>query len=383
MGPIILLDKSALESLHYDEIGFLGKHYYMVIPPVLIYEILGDLSKYEGKEDKFSKIASKLSSTDSRINLNQRFLCLLSLLGHYIPMKGQPIIEPGVELTTSTGEKGRFADEPVERKLVRKWQQGKHTLVERAISQGWRKITKSFDMENYRKKFMDANRDIPKANSLQEMYLNIYKLIMDINNQDFYLNLLVNEYNLTPRQKSTIYVRWTNRKNTFLCDFAPYAFYCLQVFLVFHFGLANNLITTRRTNPIDLEYLYYLPFCMVFCSGDNFQKDLSKLFLNDKQDFISASILKTDLGRIKDEFYGLSKEEKEKRFYDFGPYPPLNPQSITYRLWQKHIGLWESGKYGNIKMSKEGEKRLFEKLQPMFDAIKRHDEEKAKQDEIN
>lgn len=373
MGPTILLDKSALQSLSHKEIGFLEKHYYLLIPPVLIYETLGDLSKYEGKEEEFQTIAGKLFAVDSRINLHQRYLCLLSLLGYSIPMEGMPVSDPGVELTTSTGEKGRFVDETAERKLVRKWQEGKYSLVERAISQGWRRITKSFDMENYKREFTKANKDLPKADSLQMTYLNVQNLTSDINNQDFYFRLLVHEGDFTPQQKSVIYLRWRKRNNSFLCDFAPYAYYCLQVFLTFHFGLASDLITTRPTNPIDLEYLYYLPFCMVFCSGDNFQKDLSAIFLGKEKDFVSGNTLKTDLAWIKDDFYGLSETEKDKRFYEFGSYPPLNPKSITYQLWQKHIGPWESGKYGNIMMSEEDKKRLFKQMQPMLDAIKKHE----------
>ena len=45
MGPIIILDKSALQSLSYDEIYTLNRHYFLNITPVLIIEILADLKK--------------------------------------------------------------------------------------------------------------------------------------------------------------------------------------------------------------------------------------------------------------------------------------------------------------------------------------------------
>ena len=43
MGPQTIFDKSFIQSLNFDESTFLWKHYYVVIPPVLIIEILADL----------------------------------------------------------------------------------------------------------------------------------------------------------------------------------------------------------------------------------------------------------------------------------------------------------------------------------------------------
>jgi hypothetical protein len=293
-------------------------------------------------------------------------------------MRGKPVVNPGIELTTSNGERGRFIKEPIERKLARRWQQNKYTLVERFISRSWRKTTRTFDMNHYKKEFIKANKNYPRGNSLGSIYASLHNLTMDINNQNFYLNLIINEYNFTQSQQTAIYKRWKNRKNLFLCDFAPYAYYCLQVFLIFHVGLANGLITTRRTNPIDLEYLYYLPFCMVFSSNDEFQLTLGRLLQNKKQDIVPGEVLKKDLAQIREEFYNLDEIKKKKRFYEFGSYPPLDSKSITYQLWKKHVGPWKSGKYGNIKMSKKDEKDLLEKMKPMIDAIKEY-ERKHKQ----
>jgi hypothetical protein len=374
MGPIILLDKSALQSLSDDEIGFLGKHYSPMMPPILLFEILGDLSKYKGEAIKF-EIARKISSGDFKINANHRTICLASLLGEKIEMRGVPLISGGVQLKTEKGEKGIFFDEPPEWKLVRKWQQGKYTLVDRVISGVWRRISKEFDMEGYVREFKKANSDLPKSENFADMYKSIHSITMDAGSQDFYLNFLLNEFNVGLKYRIAILNRWQRRTSLMLCDFAPYAFYCLNVSLIFHFGLASNLITPKKTNPTDLEYLYYLPFCMSFVSGDKFQADLSKLLLKQDQDFVDRDALKADLRWIKEEWDGLDKAEREKRFYDYGAYPPQhNANSITYKLWKKHMKPWKPGS-GNIKLSKEDEKRLMEQMRPMMDAIKKHEQQ--------
>jgi hypothetical protein len=43
MGPIVILDKSAFQSLSHEELGFLNKHYTVNIPPVLILDMFADL----------------------------------------------------------------------------------------------------------------------------------------------------------------------------------------------------------------------------------------------------------------------------------------------------------------------------------------------------
>lgn len=378
MGPIVLLDKSALQCLSDDEIGFLGKHYSPMMPPVLLFEILGDLSKYKGQEIKF-EIAKKISSGDFKINANHRTICLASLLGEKIEMRGVPVIPGGVQLETEKGEKGIFFDESPEWKLVRKWQQGKYTLVDRVISGVWRKISKEFDMEAYVREFKKANTDLPKADNFTEMYKVIYDITMDASSQDFYLNFLMNEFNVSPLYIAAIIKRWQRRSTLMLCDFASYAFYCLNVSLIFHFGLANDLITPKRTNPIDLEYLYYLPFCMVFVSGDKFQADLSKLLLRQEQDFVDRDVLKSDLRWLKEDWGSLDKAEREKRFYDYGAYPPqYNSDSITYKLWKKHMKPWKPGS-GNLKLTEDQKKRVMEQMRPMMDAIKKHEQGQSSQ----
>ncbi len=59
MGPITLLDKSILQQISAqkgsDELDALFRHYMIVVPPVLVMEILGDLTKPMQEEGTFSK----------------------------------------------------------------------------------------------------------------------------------------------------------------------------------------------------------------------------------------------------------------------------------------------------------------------------------------
>ncbi len=74
---------------------------------------------------------------------------------------------------------------------------------------------------------------------------------------------------IPPAMHATIISRWKAAGGTPLADFAPYTHYLLTVEVFFHLAIASALIGTDRAyNRVDIAYLYYLPFCMIFTSGD-------------------------------------------------------------------------------------------------------------------
>ena len=70
-------------------------------------------------------------------------------------------------------------------------------------------------------------------------------------------------------------------------DFAPYAAHVLTVELFFYLALSAGLISgDRPSNKIDIAYLYYLPFCMVFVSNDNLHAKTVPLFTDENRIFV-------------------------------------------------------------------------------------------------
>ena len=64
MGPQLIIDKSTLQSLSYNEVSNFNIHYYAVYVPTLFIEILGDLKKFQNSEEskrEVQKIAKKIS----------------------------------------------------------------------------------------------------------------------------------------------------------------------------------------------------------------------------------------------------------------------------------------------------------------------------------
>jgi hypothetical protein len=69
MGPSILFDKSAIQSLGQQALHEVSRYFYTVVPPVLLMETLADLSlrldDLDGTRKKVAVIVNKVYSIDS------------------------------------------------------------------------------------------------------------------------------------------------------------------------------------------------------------------------------------------------------------------------------------------------------------------------------
>jgi len=68
-----------------------------------------------------------------------------------------------------------------------------------------------------------------------------------------------------------------------LNNIAPYASYVIKVNIFFDICITRGFISdVRKSNKIDISYLYYLPFCMIFISSDKLHRSCVLLFLKEK-----------------------------------------------------------------------------------------------------
>ena len=94
MGPQILLDKSALQSLSDDETWCLTRYYYVIYTSILFNEVLGDLTKDEDNEESkriVRQVSNKIKPVDSCFTTDYQILLEYNLLGNEIIMDGSPI----------------------------------------------------------------------------------------------------------------------------------------------------------------------------------------------------------------------------------------------------------------------------------------------------
>ncbi len=371
MGPNILLDKSALQSLSQREIYRLAAHYNLVTAPILIIEILADLKK-ETTGDELStaqvqQLADKVLG-GSYACAHHELLLVNDLLGDHVPLTGQVPMTGGRVVKNRRGEKGVIFDPSPEDEATLRWREGKFEEAEILLAQRWRDATTGIDLESFQRE----HKDIFKGHRFKNLD-NLYRYVTFItqpnapSEKERLLNGILDEFRIQPDAREYIARRWHEHGRPSIQDFAPYAAHCFRVNLVFQYGVITRLITTRRTNRVDIEYLYYAPFCQVFTSRDNLHRDLANSFLRPDQSFVDGDDLKKDLATINQWWDNLNEEQRREYSAAYGSYPPRNSGSVTHQMWSKHMKPWQPGA-GNraANMTKEEEQALLAEIKDLW-----------------
>jgi len=152
-------------------------------------------------------------------------------------------------------------------------------------------------------------------------------------------------------------------------QFARYAAFVLTVDVFFYIAAAADLISAKRvTNKVDLAYLFYLPFCMLFISSDNIHGRCAPLFLREDQQFIRGEELKADLKKLDELYDKLPQEEKEKGLSAYANHPPMERSFLVTRLWDTFLPRWRSIKKSPTPRDKKTDDKLLNKFQKLTKA---------------
>src|SRR5262249_31089557 len=114
----------------------------------------------------------------------------------------------------------------------------------------------------------------PRCSSIAEAVRAADELLHTATLQGMFIEWILEAVEAPERWRQSVRIRWRARKQ-FLARFAPYAHYCTRALLVFTIARHFNLVTQRPTDLRDMQYLYYAPFCMAFCSNDRLHKALA------------------------------------------------------------------------------------------------------------
>lgn len=356
MGPLIILDKSALQALSLREIYTLGRHFNLVVPPILLVEILGDLKK--GVKDgglareEVSDLAGKLLSGGYGPPYYP-LMVIQDLCAGNVPMTGQVPQVGGRETESPNGSKGVFFDVTPENQAILRWMDGHFDEAEIALGARWRESTKALDLEGFRRerRLAQSWRGFKNIDNLHR-YVRWIISSTETAKREAILRTVIDAFRAPPSAQQLIFHRWRMMGFPALDSFAPYAYHCFCVDLVFHYGVITGLITTKASNRVDMEYFYYAPFCHVFCSRDKLHQTAASTFLRINQSYVAGDELKADLVRLNQWWEGMSEEQQRDRDYAHGHYPPEDRTSVTWNLWAKHLMPWRPGSGNRVaKMS--------------------------------
>jgi hypothetical protein len=335
-GPILLFDKSVLQSLTVDEAVWLDTFYYPRITPLFFTETLADLEKEVQKgrspEDVVGNLAEK-TPIGGAINVHHHTLSANELLGYPLKLRHGPVVPGGNPVNTRDGRRAVVYDSPPEAAALSRWQARDFLEVERQFARSWRNALSGIDLDALFRQGRDIIKRTGRPRDLAAVKAAASALLEKPGSR-FVADTL--EAYKPEDLGRLVMERWRSQGSPPIKEFAPYTAHMLLVDLFFCIGLGSDLIGRERpTNKIDIAYLYYLPFCMAFTSRDNLHERTAPLFLDAGQVFIRGDDLKADLTKLDIHYSQLSEEEKLRGVMSFAHYPPVEGEFLVSTLWDK------------------------------------------------
>lgn len=336
MGPITLFDKSFLQSLSVDESVWFGHYYIPVVCPLFYVETLADLDKDVGPnrspEKEVSIIAQKFPEQSASPCAHHAEQAIGELLGANVVMDGRIPI-PGGRYVERGGKIGVIHEVSKEAEAFGRWQQRRFSDIEHGMAKKWRMELDATDLDSVAQPLRKIGVDATTCRSLSEAREMAQSVVTGRDNHFQRMELAIKLLNVPHHLHQTVVQRWAMRGYPPLTEYAPYVAHVVSVELFFRFALAAHQIgTARASNRVDIAYLHYLPFCMMFVSSDKLHRRCAPHFLRDNQQFVWGPELKADLARINDHFMALPDSEKERGIMAFAGKAPDIEDSLTRRL---------------------------------------------------
>jgi hypothetical protein len=339
MGPITIFDKSALQSLSMDESVWLDAFFLVNVVPLFYVETLADLEKEvaEGKspEDLVGMLAAKTPS-NAVPNVHHRSLISAELTGWQVPMDGRVPIAGGDVMRGPDGEIGVHVQEFDEAAALDRWKNHEFLEIEREIAKRWRSDLADDDRDRtigVLRNILPVDARIPDLAALKAAI----DAFCDSAEKEV-IALALDVLGVPEESAQDVLARWEAAGRPRLEAFAPYATHVFKVDLLYYLGIDRGFISGERaSNKADMAYLYYLPFSMLFTSGDNLHRRTAPLFLRPDQSFTEAVAFKAALKELDEYYDQLPDEIKALGVMAFAHYPPAECDNLVVELWDKHM----------------------------------------------
>jgi hypothetical protein len=378
-GLHLIFDKSALQSFSLDETNWLDHFYMSVITPLFFAEVLADLEKEIGKgrtpEQVVGDLALKTPDMNSTPCVHHTQIALSVLFGNDMPVDGRIPRGQGrvVELD---GRQGVFYSKSPEEDALDRWHKHEFLDIERQFAKSWRRnlcnVNHDKEYAYFQRWFLLGKpHSLPEVKTLADAYL-------DASPQDGVMRFAATTLGLPEEAATEVMQRWRAAQSPPVRTYAPYIRHLLGVDLFCSLAIAADLISRDRPkgkadNKVDMAYLYYLPFCHVFVSGDKLHKRTVPLFLRPDQTFVEAPAMKADLAKLDAHYDALPAEEKEKGFHKIAKHPPLEGDYLIAKLWDKRGLEWRENALKPDPLDPERDAQIIAELKRMSDMAKATD----------
>jgi hypothetical protein len=343
-GPILIFDKSSLESLNLDEAVLLDNFYMSNITPLFFVECLADLKKSirsrSTPEQLVGSLADRTPDAQACANIHHMTVLRGELSGQYDLKKQlfRPLLGGGIPVQLGD-KKGMIFQRSKEEEALDRWSRREFLDLERTIAKVWRQALSKIDLDA-KAKSVKAELGHWKTPKTLEEAKHITDTIIDNTDPEWLIGFGL-ELLGVPEETAWVQNDWVQKRRPPLREYVPYFIFMLSINIFFCLVVPTELLRDlKASHQVDLAYLYYLPFCMVFTSKDRFHAQIVPLFLDPFQTFIHGEDLKSELTKLNEHYSRLPESELRQGLINFAPYPPDEMEFLTTRLWDKYLPRW-------------------------------------------
>src|SRR6185295_19857457 len=256
--------------------------------------------------------------------------------GQGVAMDGRTVISGGQTKQMPDGSIGVHVEEFLETAAPLRWRNHEFLEIEREIAKGWRAELAQHDPAPVVSVLSEILADEAEISNLAQLKAAIDDLC---STGDPQLLALACEVLGVPEEfRKAGLTRWETAGRPGLYEFAPYLTHVFKVDLVYYLGVHRGFISGERaSNKADMAYLYYLPFTMVFISGDNLHRRTVSLFLREDQSYLERDEFKAALGEMDEHYDQLPDEIKQLGVMRFASYPPSSIYNAITSEWDRHM----------------------------------------------
>jgi hypothetical protein len=369
----LIPDKSALQMLTDEEAKWMHHFFRNVITPVIMAEALGNLKKEwrDGRDPApfLASLAKKIKGFMSYPNVRDVDLIMGEFAGHPVEMRGRPAVGGGQTVTDADGHHGIFFDESREDQDLRRWSDKEFSDAEHELARLWRQGLAGLDAAS--RPESEKPRPARRVASLAEAKRMVDLLLGGSIGIWRTLCFAMDAYGVPEKYRRLIKARWVAAGRPALPAFLPYTSFVVSCDLLYELARDNALVPDRPTNPIDVQYLHYLPFCQVFASGDKLHARLAPLLMRPDQFFLPATELKAGLGALVQHYAGLDEAERRTGMMQYARHLPLDLQTSLHAAYDRVQPSWrrEARAPPAPPMTAEESDRIMKKIRGMRAAM--------------
>jgi hypothetical protein len=343
-GPVLIFDKSSLESLNLDEAVLLDNFYRSNITPLFFVECLADLEKSIRSKSTPEQLVASLAIRTPEMNASSNVFHMKALAGELgrrhdlSDQRGRPMLDGGKAVQLGDMKGLIFQPSEEEEALIR-WGRHEFLEVERQIARKWRRTISLVDFDVMVRTVMAGLGRWRKPSSLEDAK-QLTDTIIDNMDPEWLIGFGLQILGL-PDAVDTVRADWIANRRKPIREYFPYFTFMLSINVFFCLVLQTQLLrNVKQSHHVDLAYLYYLPFCRVFTSKDDFHARVAPLFLSPEQTFVNGSDLKADLKKLDEHYSQLPEEIQNQGLMTYAQTPPEDTSFLTTRLWDKYLPTW-------------------------------------------